>query len=207
MEIARRALLKGSALVGGSALASRFLCGGLETLAASPPGAPAAQAEEWVPTTCWIGKQDCGVLARKVNGRVVKLEGNPAHPRNVGTLCPQGVAQIMALYDPNRVKTPLVRTNEKGVPGTWRQASWDEALALVAEKVKDAWDRTSGDRRLILWQKGRSHSSALYDTAFVATLKAEMLTHSAQCGDAAVRAAEYTTGAAAGLHADFRHTR
>ena len=64
-----------------------------------------------MPTTCWIGKQDCGMLARRIDGRVIKFEGHPANPRNNGTLCPKGQAQIISLYDPNRVKTPLVRTN------------------------------------------------------------------------------------------------
>ncbi|MFQ5946295.1 MAG: molybdopterin-dependent oxidoreductase, partial [Anaerolineae bacterium] len=103
--------------------------------------ASAALAEEWVPTTCWIGKQDCGILARRIDGRVVKLEGNPLHPRNVGTLCPKGVAQIMAMYDPNRVKVPLVRTNEKRVSGKWRQVSWDEALTLIGDKIKEVRKR------------------------------------------------------------------
>jgi len=79
--------------------------------------------ERWVPTTCWIGKQDCGILARVVDGRVVKLEGNPNHPRNLGTLCPKGQAQIISFYDPYRVKAPLKRINEKGVPGEWVEIS------------------------------------------------------------------------------------
>ncbi len=81
------------------------------------------------------------MLARRVNGRVVKFEGHPDHPRNYGTLCPKGQAQIMAVYDPNRVKAPLVHTKKKGVPGQWRQVSWDEALTLVAEKIKEVTAR------------------------------------------------------------------
>jgi len=53
------------------------------------------------------------MLARVVDGRVVNLEGHPANPRNQGTLCPKGVGQIMSLYDPNRVKAPLIRTTRK----------------------------------------------------------------------------------------------
>lgn len=138
MKVSQRTFLKFGAGGAASFVASRYLFGKLETLSAIPLSSPqsAAPNEEWVPTTCWIGKQDCGILARRINGRVVKLEGHPAHPRNKGTLCPKGVAQIMALYDPNRVKAPLIRTNEKGVPGTWRKASWDEALESVAQKSK-----------------------------------------------------------------------
>ncbi|MFQ5990717.1 MAG: molybdopterin-dependent oxidoreductase [Candidatus Methylomirabilales bacterium] len=166
--------------------------------------ASAALAEEWVPTTCWIGKQDCGILARRIDGRVVKLEGNPLHPRNVGTLCPKGVAQIMAMYDPNRVKAPLVRTNEKGVSGKWRQVSWDEALTLVGDKIKEVRKR---DKRLLVWQKGRSKAKKFYDKAFVKASGATKLHHGAYCSDAGYRAAEYTIGLHGVLHPDFRHCR
>ncbi|MFN3929637.1 MAG: molybdopterin-dependent oxidoreductase, partial [Thermoflexus sp.] len=177
---------------------------GLETLQAATQEPADQLAEEWVPTTCWIGKQDCGILARRINGRVVKLEGHPAHPRNRGTLCPKGVAQIISLYDPNRVKAPLIRTNEKGVPGRWRQASWEEALRLIADRIREVRDR---DPSLIVWQKGRSKAEAFYDEAFVKALKATKLGHGAFCSDAGYRACEYTVGLSSVLHPDFRYTR
>ncbi len=204
MTISRRGFLKGSAAVGGGLAASRFLYGELETLVASGPGEAASQADEWVPTTCWIGKQDCGILARVVNGRVVTLEGHPAHPRNRGALCPKGVGQIMSLYDPNRVKSPLVRTNEKGEPGQWRQVSWEEALTLVAEKMNEIRSR---DPELLIWQKGRSKAKSFYDKAFVKASGAMKLHHGAFCSDAGYRALEYTIGMHGVLHPDFRHTK
>jgi anaerobic selenocysteine-containing dehydrogenase len=204
MRLTRRGFLKGSAAAGGLLLAGRLFSGELETLRAGASEPEGPLTEEWVPTTCWIGKQDCGILARRINGRVVKLEGHPAHPRNRGTLCPKGMAQIMALYDPNRVKVPLIRTNEKGVPGRWRQASWEEALRLVAEKIREVRER---DPSLIIWQKGRSKGSAFYDEAFVKALKATALGHGAFCSDAGYRACEYTIGLSGVLHPDFRYTR
>ncbi|MFQ5987349.1 MAG: molybdopterin-dependent oxidoreductase [Dehalococcoidia bacterium] len=170
-------------------------------------GAQAAAAplpEEWLATTCWIGKQDCGILARVVDGRVVKLEGHPGHPRNRGRLCVKGVGQIIALYDPYRVKAPLLRVNGKGVPGQWRETSWDEALTLVGENISEVKAR---DPRLLVWQKGRSKAKAFYDNAFVKASGATKLHHGAFCSDAGYRAAEYTIGLHGVLHPDFRHTR
>lgn len=146
----------------GLAFTTKLISDPLQTLRAvsedaSAGGLQGAAAEEWVATLCWIGKQDCGMLVRKVGDRVVKLEGNPAHPRNSGTLCPKGMAQISALYDPNRVRRPLVRTNEKGVPGRFREVSWEEALELVASKIREA---RAQNPKLVVWQKGRSKSSA-----------------------------------------------
>lgn len=203
MKFTRRTLLKGWAATGGVLVAGRLAQGELETLVSASPESPAVPLDEQVATTCWIGKQDCGILARRVDGRVVKLEGHPMHPRNRGRLCPKGVAQIMSVYDPNRVKAPLIRTNEKGVSGTWRQASWDEALTLVGERVKEVRAR---DKRLLLWQKGRSKAEAFYDNAFVTASGATKLHHGAFCSDAGYRAAEYTLGPNGVLHPDFRRT-
>ncbi|HLC42624.1 MAG TPA: molybdopterin-dependent oxidoreductase [Methylomirabilota bacterium] len=204
MTITRRKFLKGSAVAGGAAALTSFLSRDPKTLVAAAEKSGAATAEEWVPTTCWIGKQDCGMLARRINGRVVSLQGHPDHPRNLGKLCPKGVAQIMAVYDPHRVQTPLIRTNEKGKSGTWRKASWDEALTLVGQKIKEVRAR---DKRLLLWQKGRSKGGAFYDTAFVKASGATGLGHGAYCSDAGYRAAEYTIGPHGVLHPDFRHTK
>jgi anaerobic selenocysteine-containing dehydrogenase len=158
--------------------------------------------EKWVPTTCWIGKQDCGMLARVVDGRIVKLEGHPDHPRNRGTGCVKGQAQIMSIYDPYRVKAPLLRTNAKGISGEWQEISWEEALTLVGEKIKEVRVR---DKRLLIWQKGRSKAGKFYDTAFVEASGATKLGHGAYCSDAGYRAAEYNIGPHGVLHPDFRY--
>lgn len=199
MKIDRRDFLKLSAA--GAAMAA------LGTkLDISPPlvaaQGSAAAGEKIIPTTCWIGKQDCGMLARVVDGRVVKFEGHPAHPRNRGTLCVKGQAQIEGLYDPYRVKAPLKRLNAKGVHGEWQEVSWDEALAAVGNKIKEY---RAKDSKLIQWQKGRSKAGAFYDNAFVKTIGAEKLHHGAYCSDAGYRACEYTIGLHGVLHPDFRH--
>jgi anaerobic selenocysteine-containing dehydrogenase len=115
------------------------------------------------------------------------------------------MGQIQAIYDPARVKTPLVRTNEKGVTGTWRQATWDEALTMVAEKITEIPE--DDRKKYLVWQKGRSKAKDFYDDAFVKASGAEKLHHGAFCSDAGYRAMEYTTGLHGVLHPDFRHTR
>ncbi|MFV2063843.1 MAG: molybdopterin-dependent oxidoreductase [Chloroflexota bacterium] len=207
-DISRRSFLKGTVLAGTAAATGagpRLLFGDLETvIAANPALAVTPLVEDFVPTTCWIGKQDCGIIARRINGRVISLEGQPEHPLNVGALCPKGPAQITALYDPNRVKTPLIRTNAKGQSGTWRRGSWKEALALVAARINETRQK---DPKLVLWQKGRSKAKSFYDDAFVKSLGSTKLGHGAYCSDAGYRALEYTIGLHGVLHPDFRETR
>nr|NIR41613.1 nitrate reductase [Actinomycetota bacterium]NIT98835.1 nitrate reductase [Actinomycetota bacterium]NIV90615.1 nitrate reductase [Actinomycetota bacterium]NIW33096.1 nitrate reductase [Actinomycetota bacterium]NIX25241.1 nitrate reductase [Actinomycetota bacterium] len=77
--------------------------------------------EDSVLTTCWIGSQACGIRAQRVDGRIVKLDGDLMNPLNRGALCPRGQAQIASVYDPDRLRTPLVRTNPKGERGAWRE--------------------------------------------------------------------------------------
>jgi len=93
-----------------------------------------------IPSVDLMCTVSCGIIARRVNGRLVKIEGNPNHPINEGGLCPKGNCGIMSLYDPYRIKAPLRRTNPKkgrGEDPAWVEISWDEAIELVASKLRD----------------------------------------------------------------------
>jgi anaerobic selenocysteine-containing dehydrogenase len=99
---------------------------------------------------------------------VVRVEGNPSSPPNYGSLCPRGNAQIMGLYNPYRVKVPLVRTNpEKGLdvdPG-WKEVTWDEALSLVAEKLRQVRGK---DPRGLLVYEGFGDRETIFRSPFAA---------------------------------------
>ncbi len=90
-----------------------------------------AQGDGEIATLCEMCVWRCGVLAKVVNGKVVKLDGNPDHPHSNGKLCPRGQAGLATTYDPDRVLTPLVRVGKRG-EGKFRQASWEEAIEIVA---------------------------------------------------------------------------
>lgn len=80
----------------------------------------------------------CGILAHRVDGVVVKIEGDPACPSSRGKVCSKANAAIMALYDPSRLKFPLKRTNPEkgiGIDPQWVRISWDEALDITVEKL------------------------------------------------------------------------
>ncbi|MBI2954058.1 MAG: molybdopterin-dependent oxidoreductase [Chloroflexi bacterium] len=93
----------------------------------------------WINSACGQCYSACAIRVHRVNGTVVKIEGDPDFPHNLGRVCAKGNAALITLYDPNRVKAPLRRTNlEKGIgvdPG-WVEIGWEEALDLVAEKLK-----------------------------------------------------------------------
>ncbi|ABS25425.1 molybdopterin oxidoreductase family protein [Anaeromyxobacter sp. Fw109-5] len=75
----------------------------------------------------------CGLLVEVEDGRAVKVRGDPEHPYSQGTLCPKMNAYERSVGSPDRLLHPLVRTGAKGA-GAWRRASWEEAIALVADR-------------------------------------------------------------------------
>jgi thiosulfate reductase / polysulfide reductase chain A len=89
-----------------------------------------------VPTLCEQCVWRCGVLAKIKDGKIHKLDGNPANAHSNGKLCARGQSGIMTTYDPDRITTPLIRVGARG-EGKFRRASWDEALDLVAKNMLD----------------------------------------------------------------------
>ena len=76
--------------------------------------------------------------------RAVKLRGNRDHPYSRGELCPKVNPFLDRVYHPDRILHPLIRTGLKG-SGEFRQASWEEALSLVADRVRSVIDRFGGE--------------------------------------------------------------
>jgi molybdopterin-containing oxidoreductase family iron-sulfur binding subunit len=87
-------------------------------------------------TVCRECPAGCGVLARNRDGRVVKLEGNPDHPVNRGSLCARGQAALQGLYHPDRFAGAQQRQGEALTP-----LGWDDALKLFAEKLGAVKDK------------------------------------------------------------------
>jgi len=85
-------------------------------------------------TTCRECAAGCGLHAKVREGRVIKLEGNPESPINQGRLCARGQAALQGLYNPDRVTDPMAR----GANGDWQKLSWDDALARLQAKVREA---------------------------------------------------------------------
>ena len=78
----------------------------------------------------------CGIVAHVEGGKVRKVDGYVGNPKSRGMLCPRGQGAPAQTYDPDRLKRPLIRLegSERG-DGRYREASWDEALDHVAEKM------------------------------------------------------------------------
>jgi molybdopterin-containing oxidoreductase family iron-sulfur binding subunit len=104
------------------------------------PGTPL-----WYRTACRECRAGCGVTARTLEGRAVKLEGNPEDPIGRGALCARGQAAIQGLYHPARFPGP----RRRGADGALAPVSWDEAEGELAQAIAAARARGPGRVRLL----------------------------------------------------------
>ncbi len=90
---------------------------------------------EKVRTTCSYCGVGCQMDLHVKDGKVVRVTGAPEAPPNNGSLCVKGRFGFDFIGSDQRLTTPLIKEN-----GKHREASWDEALDLVAERFKDIRD-------------------------------------------------------------------
>jgi len=87
-----------------------------------------------IPTFCDICFWKCGAIAYIKDGKLWKVEGNPEDPLSRGRLCPRGTGGVGAHYDPDRLKSPLIRRSSRGKE-EWVEVTWSEAFDYIAEKM------------------------------------------------------------------------
>ena len=76
----------------------------------------------------------CGVKAFMNGTTPVDFFGDEEHPLNKGSLCPKGFVLYVAHDHKERVLVPGIRED---TCTAWKQASWDEAVATVADKLNE----------------------------------------------------------------------
>jgi len=79
--------------------------------------------------------EGCGVLLYVKDGRLVKVEGDPAFPANQGRMCPRCMALTEVIYHPDRLTYPMKRTGKKG-EDQWERITWDEAFNIITERFQ-----------------------------------------------------------------------
>ena len=117
----------------------------------------------WYNSVCGQCPSGCGISVRVREGRAKKIEGNPAHPVNQGRLCPLGQAGLNALYNPDRIKTPLKLEGERG-SGAYTEISWDDALTSIGNTLGSMKIKNQADRVFLLSGGVRGHIDLLLST-------------------------------------------
>ncbi|MBF0517130.1 MAG: molybdopterin-dependent oxidoreductase, partial [Nitrospirae bacterium] len=128
-KITRRTFMRAAA---SSAIATGFAAGGL-SCAAQKDQIRAQEADvKIVPTQCQgCGANRCGIFVHVKDGRVWKVLGNPKTYNNAGTVCPRGHAYVAELYNPDRIKQPMKRTDD----GKYVPVSWETAIGEITTKL------------------------------------------------------------------------
>ncbi len=99
--------------------------------------------DKWVSSTCGICYACCPIRVHVVNGVPVKIEGDPLASTSKGSVCAKGVGALTVVHDPNRLNKPVKRTNPEkgiGIDPKWQEISWDEALDIIASKLKAIYE-------------------------------------------------------------------
>jgi anaerobic selenocysteine-containing dehydrogenase len=103
---------------------------------------------------CNLCEAICGLEITVENGAITDLRGDPDDPFSHGHICPKGNALIDLHVDPDRLKTPLLRSGER-----WEPIAWDAAYDLVAGRLKDVIARYGDDAVAIYLGNPNVHNS------------------------------------------------
>jgi thiosulfate reductase/polysulfide reductase chain A len=139
MKLSRRKFLVAS----GGALAATVAAANLSALQAVAESGhgentqAGESGEKHIASSCEMCVNKCGFYAHVVNDRIKKLNPNPHFFKSRSMLCARGNAGAEEPYNPERLKTPLIRDGARG-EDKWRKISYEEAFKIVAEKLAEA---------------------------------------------------------------------
>lgn len=164
----RRSFMKLTAVSGAAATGigagQQALAGSIKLDTGGKDFSPTTKKElKAIPTACWQCVTRDAAIGYVEDGRLRKLEGNPSSIRTLGKLCAKGQAGINQVYFPDRILYPMLRVGKRG-EHKWKRISWDEALDLVASKLKPL--RDAGTPELFMYHYGRHKASqavTMYD--------------------------------------------
>lgn len=158
MNLTRRTLLKATAI--SAALAAAGCSSKKSNAPTEVTEEPVAQVEsvepeEWKTTVCRFCGTGCGVLVGIKDGKVVSVKGDPDNRSSKGLNCVKGYYLGKILFGKDRLTKPLIRedNSKKGTMDGFREATWEEALDLVASKLKENWEKDP--KSVAFWGSGQ----------------------------------------------------
>ncbi|MEA2112260.1 MAG: molybdopterin-dependent oxidoreductase [Campylobacterota bacterium] len=198
VEVSRRKFLQGSValtVLGGSTVAVPSLFSSQEKKGKPEFTTKTGTGDfKEVPTLCEMCVNKCAAIARVEDGVVTKLDPNPLFPKSKNMLCPRGNAGIQALYDPDRLKYPMIRIGEKG-EGKFQRVTWDEAYEYIMEKTLKILDEEEDNRSSFLFCAGEGMAEHTFKTFYSAFGSANWLNHASLCLQTVVSGYGVTLGA------------
>ncbi|MEE9443499.1 MAG: molybdopterin-dependent oxidoreductase [candidate division Zixibacteria bacterium] len=105
------------------------------------------QERKAIPSACWQCLNVDAIIGYVENGRLVKIEGNPAMIKSGGKICARGQAGINQVYNPDRLLYPMKRAGARG-EGKWQRITWDDAMDLLVNGGEIAGHQVKGMQTL-----------------------------------------------------------
>ncbi len=87
--------------------------------------------DNWYATISHESGEGVGIVVRVMEGRAKKIEGNVDYPVNTGAHSARCEAGLQALYHPDRIRGPMVRSGERGSK-QFREISWEDAISRLS---------------------------------------------------------------------------
>ncbi len=121
-------------------------------------GGPATVVDTACPLDC---PDACSLAVTVQRGKVITIDGSHKNPVTDGYICAKVRKFGERMYGPDRLLYPAVRNGRKG-DGTFSRVSWDDALALIAEKFERA-KSASGAESILPYSYGGSNGLLTQD--------------------------------------------
>ena len=152
---------------------------------------------QWLPTTCQGCTSWCSTQIFVVDGRAIKVRGNPNSKVNGTASCPRAHLGLQMVYDPDRVKTPMKRTNSKkgrDEDPMFVPITWDEALDTIADKIMELRDNNETHKYMLNRGRYSYMRDIIYDRMTKIIGSPNNISHSALCAEAEKFGPYYTEG-------------
>ncbi len=197
IEVSRRKFLQGTvglSIVGG--VGATGLLGSKQ-----PKQTKTEQSKDkLVATLCEMCVNKCAALAIVKDGIVTKLDPNPLFPKSRNMLCARGSAGVQALYDPDRLKYPMIRIGERG-DGKYKRVTWDEAYEAILngtdkfKGLKTILDEEEDNRSVVGYCAGEGMAEHTYKSFLSNKIgSVNFVNHSSICLQTAVAGYALTIG-------------
>jgi len=198
MRLTRRSFIQASAATGGALLAG-CAAGKPATNAMGKTTAKSKgeEAGKWIANTCQGCTTWCPIEIFVQNGRAVKVRGNQLSKANGGYVCPRGHLILQQIYDPDRIKTPMKRTNPKkgrDIDPKFVPISWDEAMDTVADKIIELRKNNESHKFLLMRGRYSDQNGILYGNIPKMIGSPNNISHSSICAEVEKMGAYYTEG-------------
>ncbi|TKB55420.1 arsenate respiratory reductase molybdopterin-containing subunit ArrA [Ferrimonas aestuarii] len=213
VDTRRRSLLKASATgaIATGVTGTFALNPMIDAIAAELPSVDLRTGTgSWHPTTCQGCTSWCAKQVYVMDGRAIKVRGNHHSKIHDTASCPRQHLNLQQVYDPDRLKTPMIRTNpNKGhdQDPQFQPISWDKAMDLLADKIMALREKNETHKYALLRGRYSLCNDLLYSKMTAMIGSPNNISHSSICAEAHKMGPYYMDGNWGYMQYDVKNTK